>query len=168
MYSLYALTIYSHYRAPFLSYLPVKFRFNYRTKIQGNPDKTMKYLIFAFFLVPSFLFAQASPAIDIISDALGSGDVETLSKYFSDNVEISINEKEQNYPKARAAEAMRTFFSANRPKKFTSRHKGTSRGNGDQYCIGNFEASTGVYRVYLYLKITGSNALLEEIKFDKE
>lgn len=128
----------------------------------------MKNLIFAFFLVPSFLFAQASPAIDVISTALGSGDVETLSKYFADNVEISINEKEQNYPKARAAEAMRTFFSGNRPVAFSQKHKGTSRGNGDQYCIGNFETSTGTYRVYLYLKISGSNAFLQEIKFDKE
>ena len=81
----------------------MKFRINSRTKIQGNPDKTMKNLIFAFLLVPSFLFAQASPAIDAISTALGSGDVETVSKYFADNVEISVNEREQNYPKARAA-----------------------------------------------------------------
>lgn len=146
----------------------MKFRINSRTKIQGNPDKTMKNLIFAFLFVPSFLFAQASPAIDAISTALGSGDVETLSKYFADNVEISVNEREQNYPKARAAEAMRTFFSSNRPVAFSQKHKGTSRGNGDQYCIGNFEASTGTYRVYLYLKISGSNAYLQEIKFDKE
>lgn len=146
----------------------MKFRINSRTKIQGNPEKTMKNLIFAFLLVPSFLFAQASPAIDAISTALGSGDVETLSKYFADNVEISVNEREQNYPKARAAEAMRTFFSSNRPVAFSQKHKGTSRGNGDQYCIGNFEASTGTYRVYLYLKISGSNAYLQEIKFDKE
>lgn len=129
----------------------------------------MKNLFFAFLLLPALAFAeQGTPGLESISTALNSGDVETLSKYFSDNVEISIQDKEQIYPKAKATEVMRSFFDANKVKAFSQVHKGTSRENSDQYCIGNLSASTGNYRVYLYLKVTGSNMTIQEIRLDKE
>lgn len=129
----------------------------------------MKNLFFAFLLLPALAFAkQGTPGLESISTALNTGDVETLSKYFSDNVEISIQDKEQIYTKAKATEVMRSFFEANKPKAFSQVHKGTSRENSDQYCIGNLSATTGNYRVYLYLKVTGSNMTIQEIRLDKE
>ena len=129
----------------------------------------MKNLIFVLLLLPAAVFAnQGNPGLDIISTALNTGDVETLSKYFADNVEISIQDKEQVYPKAKATDIMRSFFDANKPKAFAVVHKGTSRENSDQYCIGTLSASTGSYRVYLYLKVNGSNISIQEIRMDKK
>ncbi|MBL7825947.1 MAG: DUF4783 domain-containing protein [Saprospiraceae bacterium] len=130
----------------------------------------MKNLIIALLFAPIALLAnQGTPtSLEAISAALNSGDVETLAKYFSENVEISIQDKEQVYPKAKAAEVLRTFFEANKPKAFAQVHKGTSRENSDQYCIGNLSATTGNYRVYLYLKVAGANVNIQEIRFDKE
>lgn len=129
----------------------------------------MKHLIFVLLLFPAFAFAdQGNPGLDAISVALNTGDVETLSKYFADNVEISIQDKEQVYPKTKAGDVLRGFFDANKPKSFTQVHKGTSRESSDQYCIGNLSASTGSYRVYLYLKVSGANINIQEIRLDKE
>jgi len=131
----------------------------------------MKNLIFLLFLTPAFAFAtntQGGPALDAISAALGAGDVDALSKYFADNVEISIQDKEQVYPKAKAAEVLKGFFDSNKPKAFAQVHKGQSRENSDQYCIGNLTATVGVYRVYLYLKVSGSSVSIQEMRFDKE
>ena len=131
----------------------------------------MKNLIFLLLLIPSIAFAnniQGNPALEAISAALGIGDVDALSKYFADNVEISIQDKEQVYSKARAGEVLKGFFEANKPKAFAQVHKGHSRENSDQYCIGNLTASAGTYRVYLYLKVTGSSISIQEMRFDKE
>lgn len=129
----------------------------------------MKNLIFVLLLLPAMSFAyQGNPGLEAISIALNSGDVETLSKYFADNVEISIQDKEQVYPKAKAGEVLRTFFEANKPKSFSQVHKGTSRESSDQYCIGNLSAATGSYRVYLYLKVTGNAVNIQEIRMDKQ
>jgi hypothetical protein len=131
----------------------------------------MKNLIFLLFLTPAIAFAhntQGSPVLEAISTALGAGDVATLSKYFADNVEISIQDKEQVYPKAKAAEVLRGFFDGNKPKAFAQVHKGQSRENSDQYCIGNLTATSGSYRVYLYLKVNGTSISIQEMRFDKE
>ncbi|MBP6827046.1 MAG: DUF4783 domain-containing protein [Saprospiraceae bacterium] len=129
----------------------------------------MKNLFFLLMFAPMVAFAhQGNPALEAISNALNSGDAETLSKYFADNVEISIQDKEQVYAKAKALEVVRGFFSSNKPVSFSQVHKGTSRENSDQYCIGNLTASNGSYRVYLYLKVNGSNLSIQEMRFDKE
>ena len=131
----------------------------------------MKNLIFLLFLTPAIAFAhnnQGTPALEAISAALGAGDVDALSKYFADNVEISIQDKEQLYPKTKAVEILKGFFDSNKPKAFAQVHKGQSRENSDQYCIANFTATAGTYRVYLYLKVSGSNISIQEMRFDKE
>jgi hypothetical protein len=131
----------------------------------------MKNLIFLMFLVPAIAFAnnqQNNPALEAISTALGAGDVNALSKYLADNVEISIQDKEQTYAKAKAMEVLKGFFDSNKPKAFAQVHKGQSRENSDQYCIGNLSATAGSYRVYLYLKVNGANISIQEMRFDKE
>ncbi len=129
----------------------------------------MKNLLFLLLFVPFSAFSnQGNPSLEAISKALSAGDVETLSKYFADNVEISIKDNEQLYPKAKAAEVMRGFFNSNKPKSFQQVHQGTSRESSDQYCIGNLSAGSGNYRVYIYLKAAGSSVTIQEIRFDEE
>jgi hypothetical protein len=129
----------------------------------------MKNLLFFLFFTPVLAFGRTgNPGLEVISNALNTGDIATLSKYFADNVEISILDKEQVYPKAKAVEVIRAFFDANKPKSFSQVHKGTSRENSDQYCIGNLTANSGNYRVYLYLKVTGNNISIKEMRLDKE
>jgi hypothetical protein len=152
-----------------------------------NPQKkleliTMRNFLFILFFTSFALVANATnaapfyasmevsegnPNLDAINQALNAGDVDALSKYFAENVEISILDKEQSYTKAKAAEALRTFFSSNKPKSFAQVHQGTSRENSDQYSIGNLTASSGNFRVYIYLKVVGNSFTIQELRFDK-
>lgn len=131
----------------------------------------MKNILFLLLLTPAIAFAnnqQGTPSLEAISTALSNGDVDGLSKYFAASVEISIQDKEQVYQKAKAMEVLKGFFDSNKPKAFAQVHKGQSRENSDQYCIGNLTATAGNYRVYLYLKVNGTNLTIQEMRFDKE
>jgi hypothetical protein len=126
-------------------------------------------LLLLLFLLPAAVFsAQSNPGLEAISQALSAGDAEALSKYFSGNVEISIQDNEQTFDKVKATEKMRSFFGSNKPKAFSQMHKGTSRENSDQYCIGNLSTANGNYRVYIYLKVTTSGTSIQELRLDKE
>jgi hypothetical protein len=123
-------------------------------------------------VVPTFVstptrIVEGNPNLEAINNALNRGDVDALAKFFADNVEISILDKEQTYNKAKATEIIRTFFSSNKPKSFAQVHQGTSRENSDQYCIGNMVATSGNYRVYIYLKVAGNSFTIQEMRFDK-
>ena len=126
-------------------------------------------MLFLLLFAPFALMAdQGNPSLEAIAKALNAGDVDALSKYFADNVEISILDNEQQVSKAKATDTLRSFFNTSKPKSFSQVHQGTSRESSDQYCIGNLTASTGNYRVYLYLKVNGSNLQIQEIRMDKQ
>lgn len=125
-------------------------------------------MLFLLLFAPFALMAnQGNPSLEAIAKALSAGDVDALSKYFADNVEISILDNEQQVSKAKATDTLRSFFNSSKPKSFSQVHQGTSRENSDQYCIGNMTAANGSYRVYIYLKMNGANASIQEIRFDK-
>ena len=125
-------------------------------------------MLFLLLFAPFALMAnQGNPSLEAIAKALNAGDVDGLSKYFADNVEISILDNEQQVSKAKATDTLRSFFNTSKPKSFSQVHQGTSRENSDQYCIGNMTAANGSYRVYIYLKMNGANASIQEIRFDK-
>ena len=126
----------------------------------------MKKLLFLLIFLPAMAFAQ-NPTLTAITKALNSGDIETLSSHFADNVEVSFLDKEQNYTKAGAKDAIKTFLSNNKPQSYTQMHQGNSRENSDQYSIGNLTSASGSYRVYIYLKAAGSGMVIQEIRFDK-
>ncbi|MBK8554766.1 MAG: DUF4783 domain-containing protein [Lewinellaceae bacterium] len=127
----------------------------------------MKNLLFLLLFAPALAFGyQGNPNLDAITQALSSGDVETLSKYFADNVEISIKDNEQLYPKAKATSGAQLF--KQQAQVVPAGTKGTSRENSDRYCIGNLSATNGSYRVYLYLKASGNTLKIQEIRFDEE
>lgn len=130
----------------------------------------MKNLLFLLFFAPVLALAGqgSNPGLDAITSALSAGDADALSKYFGDKVEIRIGEKEEVYDKTKATEVLRTFFASSKPKLFDAMHKGQSRENSDQYCIGKLNATSGTYRVYVYYRVTGANTLIQEMRFDKE
>lgn len=133
----------------------------------------MKNLLFLLFFAPVALFAlptetAPNPGLDAIAKAISAGDVDALAKYFDDNLEISILDDEKTYTKAQATEVVKTFFNDNKPKSFNPIHNGTSKGNSDQFCIGNLSSGSGNYRVYIYLKNVGASVAIKELRFDKE
>ena len=122
----------------------------------------MKNLMLLLLIVPCL--AATSQNMDSISKALSRGDVESLSTYFDENVEID----DDFYDKSEAKSVVKKFFSKNPAKSFSLIHQGTSKGEDSKYFIGNLSAGSGTFRVYVYMKLSGSQPLIQELRFDKE
>ena len=122
----------------------------------------MKNLMLLLLIIPCL--AATSQNMDSISKALSRGDAESLSTYFDENVEID----DDFYDKAEAKDVVKKFFSKNPPKSFSLIHQGTSKGEDSKYFIGNLTAGSSTFRVYVYMKLSGSQPLIQELRFDKE
>ena len=123
-------------------------------------------------LILSFLFVLGSlinlPNLDSITSSLSQGNVEVLSTYFDESVEISVADEDDIYDKAEAKTILADFFSTNKPSKFDQVHKGTSKGQDSVYCIGNLNTVKKTYRVYVLLRVEDGKQFIQELRFDEE
>ena len=119
------------------------------------------YLIVASFALLSSFTLQSD--IDQVISALKSGDASELSKYFDDNVELTMPEKSNNYSKAQALVIVKDFFGNNAVKSFDVKHKGEQ--SGDQFCIGTLQTKAGNYRTTVFMKMKSSKQVIKEIRF---
>lgn len=118
--------------------------------------------IFFLFAVTLSSFAQKG-AIDQVINALKSGNITELSKYFDENVELTLPVKSDNYSKAQAQLVLKDFFTNNTAKGFELKHKGDSPGG--QYCIGTLETSSGSFRAHVFMKTKGNKDVVKELRF---
>lgn len=84
--------------------------------------------------------------------AFKAGNAEKIAAFFSDNVDLSIDGKEDLYSKSQAEQILKTFFAAHNPKEFKIIHKGKS--GQSEYFIGELTAEKG-YKVTLNSKAVG-------------
>ena len=103
-----------------------------------------------------------------ITKAIGKGDIETLSKYFDESVEICILDLEDLLDKEEAISEIKSFFGKHNPKSFQVLHDGTSKGQDSKYFIGDLNTSNSIFRVYVYMKSTSDSYLIQEIRFEKK
>ncbi|MBK8723999.1 MAG: DUF4783 domain-containing protein [Saprospiraceae bacterium] len=125
----------------------------------------MKKILFVLSFLSLVSFANAG--IPEIFKAIGSGDITTLSSYFDENVEVYMEGNQEVLSKTEATEMIKNFLNRNKPKSFVQAHQGASKGKDAQYCIGDLSTINGTFRVYIYLKNTGSSYIIQEIRFDK-
>jgi len=126
----------------------------------------MKNLLLALcFALPMLSFTVDQSAITV---AISKGDIETLSKYFDETVEICILDLEDLMDKDEAKKEIQSFFNDHQPKSFTLVHDGISKGQDSRYFIGDLKTSGDVFRVYVYLMSTKDDYLIQEIRFEKK
>lgn len=130
----------------------------------------MKNLLFILVLIPAFCFANTDPvsSLSAITKAISDGNATALGSYFDKNVEIAVLDNEDVYSKTEAINVVKNFFAKNKPESFSQVHQGTSKGKDSKYCIGNLVSGKGTYRVYVYMKVSGGDFLIQELRFDKE
>ena len=106
---------------------------------------------------------QKSPFIDEVIGAIRGGNSAELSKYFDDNVELTLPDKSDSYSKAQAQLIVKDFFSNNGVKGFELKHKGDSPGG--HFCIGTLQTSAGNFRTNVFMKTKGNKEVVKEIRF---
>jgi hypothetical protein len=118
-------------------------------------------LLVAFAIVLSS-FGQPN-SIDEVIGALRSGNATELSRYFDDNVEVTLPVKSDSYSKAQAQMILKDFFANNDVRGFELKHKGDSPGG--HYCIGTLQTKSGNFRAHVFMKSKGDKELVKELRF---
>ncbi|MBC7947849.1 MAG: DUF4783 domain-containing protein [Chitinophagaceae bacterium] len=107
-------------------------------------------------------FTQPGTIDDVIG-ALRSGDATSLSRFFDENVELTLPVKSDSYSKAQAQVILKDFFGNNGVRGFELKHKGVSPGG--HYCIGTLQTKSGDFRAHVFLKSKGGKEVVKEIRF---
>src|SRR5215207_8707726 len=117
-------------------------------------------LVVSVLLLSSFTLQNG---IDGVITAMRSGNSSELSKYFDENVELTLPDKSDNYSKAQAMLIVKDFFSNNGVKGFDLKHKGDSPGG--HFAIGTLQTSAGNFRTNVFMKTKGNKEVVKEIRF---
>lgn len=125
----------------------------------------MKSLFTSLMVVSVLLLSsfRLQSNIDEVIGAIRGGNSAELSKYFDDNVELTLPDKSDSYSKAQAQLIVKDFFSNNGVKGFDLKHKGDSPGG--HFCIGTLQTSAGNFRTNVFMKTKGNKEVVKEIRF---
>src|SRR5262245_20616615 len=118
--------------------------------------------LLALVMMTMSSFTQPS-TIDEVIGALRSGDANELSKFFDDNVELTLPVKSDSYSRAQAQMILKDFFGNNGVTGFELKHKGDSPGG--HYCVGTLQTKTGNFRAHVFVKAKGGKEVVKEIRF---
>jgi len=102
-------------------------------------------------------------SIDEVIGALRSGNSSDLSRYFDENVDLTLPDKSDSYSKAQAQLIVKDFFMNNGVKGFDLKHKGDSPGG--HFCIGTLQTNSGNFRTNVFMKIKSGREVIKEIRF---
>lgn len=119
--------------------------------------------LLAFSFVVLSAFTQAS-SIDEVISAMRTGNSTEMSKYFDDNLELTLPDKSDSYSRAQATLILKDFFSNKGVKGFDVKHKGDQ--GGDQFCIGTLQTSNGNFRTTVFMKTKASREVVRKIRFE--
>jgi len=100
---------------------------------------------------------------DEIVDALQKGDATELSRFFDDNVQLSMPSKTDSYSKAQARIIIKDFFSLNEVKGFELKNKGNAPGG--VYLLGIMQTGSTSFRVHVFIKQVNGKDLIHELRF---
>ena len=125
----------------------------------------MKAIFTSILLVSAMLLSsfKYQNAIDGVISAMKSGNASELSRYFDDNLEVSLPAKSDNYSKAQAQVIVKDFFANNGVKGFDLKHKGDAPGG--HYCIGTLQTKSGNFRAHVFLKTKSNREVVNQIRF---
>ena len=145
------------------------------------------YIVFISLFVSSMAFAQpGEPEFTIVEydpivreetsllqqvsfeskmvTAFKTGNADKIAGHFSENVDLSIDGKEDLYSKSQAEQILKTFFSAHKPNGFKIIHKGKS--GQSEYFIGELSAEK-IYRVTINSKSNGGSKKITSLTIEE-
>jgi hypothetical protein len=133
--------------------------------MKGNRFKVM--LITTLLTLQLFAAQAQTDVIGQLKETIKAGSAKELSKYLSQNIDVTIEGNVQNYSKAQAEFVFRDFFKQHPPSEFNIIHQGSSKG-GQPFAIGQYKSGVDTYRVFMKIKASNNQQLMHEISFSKE
>ena len=95
-----------------------------------------------------------------------AGNAEELSKFFHNNVELIILEKEDVYSRTQAEQILRKFFLDHKPSGFRIIFEGGKENS--RYAIGSLATRDTTYRIYILIKNQEGGPLIHQLRIEEE
>jgi hypothetical protein len=126
-------------------------------------------LLLVLFVMPVMqAFGQTNDMAREISQAIRQGSAREMSKYFGQNVDLTLPGSEGTFSKAQAEVILRNFFSKNTPTGLSVNHQGNSR-DGSIFVIGTLQTRGGqTFRTYFLLKKVSDSFKLHQVQFEPQ
>ena len=100
-----------------------------------------------------------------IGKYLAQGNVDNLSAWFSDNLEISLLSSSNNSSKSQAKQILKSFFDDHTPRSFDISH--TAGKSNMKYALGTLVAGGERYIVTIFVNFEGDSYKIQQIKIDR-
>ena len=100
-----------------------------------------------------------------ISKYIASGDAESLSAWFADNLEISVMSSSSNSSKNQATQILKLFFEKHTPRDFEISH--TASGPNSKYALGKLNAGGETFMVTIFVNMCGQTYKIQQLKIDR-
>ena len=127
------------------------------------------YLGVLFIFISSFGLPQTGNDIVVkISNALNTGDVQVLSRYFGNIIDLTLPDGEGTYSNKQTEQLLKAFFKSNPVKSFMLDHSGNSN-DGSKYLIGTLKSTSGKsFRFYALIKKQAGTYLIQQLELEEE
>jgi len=128
----------------------------------------LKYiLIIAIQVLSVTSFAQQKQELPRgLVTAFQQGNSISLATYFSDRIELKIQDKEAIYSRSQAKQIMAKFFAKYNPKSLKKKHIGGKPNS--PYFIGTLFTNNGNFRTTFLLKGNGNKAIIHRLSIEVE
>jgi hypothetical protein len=104
-----------------------------------------------------------------IYSAIKTGNSKELAKYFNNNIDLVILEKEGVYSKPQAELILKDFFAKNTINPtdgFVKLHEGGK--DASKFIIGTLYTNKGQFRVYLLMKTISGNFAIHQFRIEDD
>ena len=126
--------------------------------------KFKSFLVFFILSGALCCYSNTSEVPNEIISALNKGDVNTLTSFLNDNVEMSIENKNDIYSKQQAKGIISDFFRKNKIEEFSLLHKG-EKGKAC-FIIGTLTTEKGAYRIYILTRKNGNKDAIQQFRIE--
>ena len=117
-----------------------------------------------FFIILVASISYSFTQKDEIVDALKTGNIDKLSKYFDQMVDVTIPGKSNSFSKGQAELVVKDFFNVNKVRNFELQHSGSNPSSN--FIIGKLSTSNGEFRTTVYMRQRGDKLLIQGIEFE--
>jgi len=130
------------------------------------------FVVWLLALAPKPALAQTPQEIvnkvsaSISADASPAEKSKAISLYFTNPVEIIINDSENEYNLGQAPFVLEEFFKAYPVRTFTLSHQGNS--GETWYAMGLYFSTHGDFDTNIFLKKSGSTYQIYQIRFEQD
>lgn len=121
----------------------------------------------AFFLSVTGAAAKSdgNDVFTPISKYIAQGNVEALSAWFADNLEISVISKANNSSRNQAKQVMKRFFDTYTPRSFQINH--TAGRINMKYALGTLNAGGEKFHVTIFVSRKDGPYRIQQLKIDR-